>query len=116
LLLHPFAGPAPKDHLEFGELGEIAPRNNSVFGFETIRTCGLNRPSLREQRVEKAQTIVREIEELATLDGVHLDKALERIHAAGAERNPFCGMVRAIYEQRTGSTWDDLAQLVGLST
>ena len=55
LLLNPFFGPEPKENLEFGRLGEVKARNNSPIGFETIRTCGLDRPSMRENRIRLAR-------------------------------------------------------------
>src|SRR5574341_1705351 len=35
LLLHPFRGPAPREHLEFGRGGEVYPRDGSLYGHET---------------------------------------------------------------------------------
>ncbi len=113
LLLNPFYGPDPKQHLEFGRLGEVRPRNNSKLGFETIRTCGLDRPSLREYRIRLARKTHERIDDLARLSGSELDRVLRDIYDDGEEGAAHCGMVRAIYEQRTGTTWKELEELVG---
>jgi hypothetical protein len=108
LLLNPFFGPDPKEHLEFGRLGEVKPRNNSTIGFETIRTCGLDRPSMREDRIRLARKTHKRIDDLPNLTGSELDRVLGDIYDDGEEGAVHCGMVRAIYEQRTGTTWGQL--------
>lgn len=112
LLLNPFFGPHPKDHLEFGRMGEVKARNGSRMGFETIRTCGLDRPSLWEARKLVARRTHRRIDDLSQIVGSEFDRVLRDIYEDGDEAAPHCGMVRAIYEQRTGTSWDDLRQLV----
>lgn len=112
LLLNPFRGPHPKDHLEFGRHGEVSPRANSEYGLETIKTCGLDRPSLREFRLAIARRTHRRIDDLKNLAGPELDRVLRDICDDGAETEPHCGMVRAMYEQRTGTSWAELEALV----
>ena len=116
-LLHPFKGEAPKDHLEFGPLGEVKPRDlaagPSIYGRETIRTLGLDRPSLREQRLPLANKIHKKIDALA---GASVERRLELlgdIHLEGGIDQPFCGMVRSILEQRTNMTWAHLEAKLG---
>lgn len=108
LILHPFRGPAPRDHLQYGELGEISARNDSDFGRETIRTLGLDRPSLREQRRALASKIHKKIDGLEGASVERRRELLGDILLEGDERQPFCGMVRAIFEQRVGITWQQL--------
>jgi hypothetical protein len=107
-VLHPFRGPPPKDHFKYGPLGEIEALNNSDFGRETIRTLGLDRPSLREQRRALASKILKKIDGLAGASVARRRELLEDIHLEGAESAAFCGMVRAIFEQRVGISWQQL--------
>lgn len=107
-ILHPFRGPHPKEHLEYGPMGEIFPKNGSDFGRETIRTLGLDRPSLREQRRALASKIHKKIDGLAGATIARRRELLDDIHEEGAETASFCGMVRAIFEQRVGITWQQL--------
>jgi len=111
-LLNPFHGADPKDHLEFGPLGEVkaktTPAGISTYGWETIRTLGLDRPSLREQRRPVASKIHKKIDGLANATVARRLELLEDIHLDGTDDQVFCGMVRAIFEQRTGITWAQL--------
>lgn len=111
-LLHPFRGEHPANHLEYGPLGEISPKNGSDMGRETIRTLGLDRPSLREQRRPLASKIHKKIDGLAGASVARRRELLEDIHLEGAENAAFCGMVRAIFEQRVGLTWNELENLL----
>ena len=116
-LLHPFRGEAPKDHLEFGSLGEITPRTvgdaASLHGRETIRTLGLDRPSLREQRRPIASKVHKKIDGLADATVARRLELLGDIRDEGRLNQPFCGVVRAIFEQRTGMTWAQLEAQLG---
>jgi len=91
LLLHPFIGPHPKDHLKFGPLGEVSPKDNSEYGLETIKTCGLDRPSLREFRLEIARRTHRRIDEVLknvrqkNLTDAELDRMVKDIYEHCAE-------------------------------
>lgn len=111
-LLHPFRGEAPKDHLEYGRLGEIkartTPGGQSRHGWETIRTLGLDRPSLRDQRATLAEKIHAKIDSLADAAVPRRLELLGDVHLEGGDRQPLCGMVRSIFEQRTGMTWTEL--------
>lgn len=107
-LLHPFRGEIPRDHLEFGPLGQVSARNGSDFGRETIRTLGLDRPSLREQRRPLASKIHKKIDGLAGASVARRRELLEDIRLEGSEEASFCGMVRAIFEHRVGLTWQEL--------
>ncbi len=111
-LLHPFKGEAPRDHLEFGPLGEVKPRTlaagPSIYGRETIRTLGLDRPSLREQRRPVANKIHKKIDSLAGSSVARRLELLGDIHLEGGIDQPHCGMVRSIFEQRTTMLWTQL--------
>jgi hypothetical protein len=111
-LLHPYRGEAPKDHLEYGLLGEVKPKTlaggPSIYGRETIRTLGLDRPSLREQRRALASKIHKKIDGLAEASVARRLELLGDLHLEGSVDQPFCGMVRSIFEQRTGMTWVQL--------
>jgi hypothetical protein len=110
LLLHPFRGPRPEDHLKYGALGEVEARDGSPYGFETIRTLGLDRPSLRGQRATLARNIHRKIDALASSSPARRRDLLDDIYDAGDSAQAFCGMVRCIFRDRTGMTWDELEE------
>lgn len=111
-LLHPFRGEAPKDHLQYGPHGEVSakktPAGLSPYGRETIRTLGLDRPGLRDQRGALAGKIHKKTDALNEASAQRRRDLLEDIHLEGADNQPFCGMVRAIFEQRTGISWTQL--------
>lgn len=109
LLLNPFFGPDPVEHLSFDALGGISARGGSRFGFETIKTCGLHRKQLMESRLEKAHEVHAFLDELeASLDARRQREILDRILYKGDVRFPHSGMVRTIFVQRTGISWADL--------
>src|SRR5262249_48042689 len=63
-VLSPFGPEDPVEHLAFTTIGQIAPRDGSEHGRETIRTCGLHRESLRRARQGIAMDVFRHIERL----------------------------------------------------
>ena len=109
LLLNPFGQKSPAKHLRFGRLGEVEPRNNSAFGRATIEVCGLNRPSLRDARIEKAESTYILIDRMADESNPQrVDDALSDLIRLGHQDTVHCGMVRAIFEEETGISWSDL--------
>jgi hypothetical protein len=112
LLLHPFEGPMPRDHLEYNDLGQVIPRTGSAHGVATIRTLGLNRIGLMEQRRDIAAAVIDNLEEIRQkrLSPDAIERMLKEIYRLGREHAPFCGMVRTIVHQRGGPevTWDQI--------
>ncbi len=116
LLLHPFRGPPPAQHLTFGRKGEVSTRTPpgdaqpSVRGEQTIRTLGLDRIALRERRQPIARHIHETIDDIlspsVTPAEVHIH--LKHIHARGRAEELHCGMVRAIFEERLPMKWSEL--------
>jgi hypothetical protein len=114
LLLNPFGRKNPAKHLQFGRLGEVEPRNSSEFGRATIDVCGLNRPSLRDARLEKAERTFVLIDRMFDEDNQQrVDDALEDLVRMGREDTAHCGMVRAIFEEETGIPWSELEDSFG---
>ena len=75
--------------------------------------CGLDRPSLREHRAEIAGRIYRLLRRIEDTDvPTRVEDALRDLHRAGDQRVVHCGMVRAIFEEETGTTWRELEQRV----
>jgi hypothetical protein len=111
LLLNPFFGPHPADHLEFDNLGAIKAHNNSHYGRESIKTCGLHRLGLISARAEKASHAHELLDELladpapAPTRGTEI---LREIGRMGNEKHIHCGMVRAILQQRANLAWQEL--------
>ncbi|HEX8773830.1 MAG TPA: hypothetical protein VF735_09480 [Pyrinomonadaceae bacterium] len=114
LLLNPFEDINPIEHLSFDSFGQIQPANDSRHGFETIRTCGLDRPSLIKIRGD----IAREAYELTNRlrhaeTPAELSDILYSLYLKGVETNHHPGMVRIIIEQQhPGLTWPLLVELV----
>jgi hypothetical protein len=103
----------PGRHLAYGRLGEIMPFNNSPYGKATIQTCGLDRPSLRQARFKLASTTHERIDELANdITERELLWILKAVSLDGEEKQWYCGMVRAIFEQRTGQVWAGLQEMI----
>ncbi len=111
LLLDPFGPKDPTQHLEFTSVGGIRAYANSPYGEQTIAVCGLWRASMVASRLEKAGKIHRKIHQLndAFANGINPRSILEDIQDLGDERWVHTGMVRIIFEQNTGWTWQQLS-------
>lgn len=114
LLLNPFDPLRdPVHHLQFNDLGQVEPKDNSGFGFETIRTCGLDRESLRRARAEKALRAYKLTSDLSkAMDEGEIKTVLKDFFELGKEEYVHSGMVRTIFEQWCGMTWKELYDLV----
>jgi hypothetical protein len=125
LLLNPFGTIDPTKHLQFNEDGSVAPRRASPYGKETIRTVGLNRAALREERRNTTELAFRNVFEAnaAHQRGVAAkdNASLRDLHRMGEAGRPFAGAVRTIIRQQLSGfdeaggavTWDDLDKLFG---
>lgn len=108
LLLNPFDEQRdPVEHLAYDDLGHIRPWQDSDSGWETIRTCFLDRESLRSRREEKAKRAHRLVIELSEARGEGRQQALQDLLEMGDAGRDFAGMVRSIFEQKTGYRWSD---------
>jgi hypothetical protein len=115
LLLHPFGRIDPRVHLMFSSIGQIAARNRSDRGEATIRTCGLDRESLRRARqgiTEDANRHAARLQLAVRRDDLRraLD-AVDDLLSLGAERRAHAGMVRSIVSAKLDCTWLDLERL-----
>ena len=102
LLLNPYGTRDPARHLQFDINGFVKPRNGSLHGRETIRTCGLNRLALLNARMPVAERAFAAVVDAqkTDLEGVAPEdnEGLQDLHRMG-EDGPtavFPGMVRAI--------------------
>ncbi|MCP3420321.1 hypothetical protein [Nocardioides pinisoli] len=120
LLLNPYGRRDPARHLRFNIDGSVEPRNGSVYGRETIRTCGLHRLALRDARQRTCERVhlaaEKALQEIAA-GAPHLDNEhLETLHAIGiaSRQAEFPGVVRAIIlDQLAPLTWRTLDRLFG---
>jgi hypothetical protein len=114
LLLDPFGSELPANHLSFDEFGQVESFNSSEIGFETIKTCGLDRESLRSSRVEKAVRAFRLLKLFAetAADSPEFQVILSDFYELGRAEYVHAGMVRAIFEQKTGMHWGQLQTVV----
>jgi 5-methylcytosine-specific restriction endonuclease McrA len=112
LLLSPFDEDFdPASHFSFGRLGEICGLSEE--GKATISTCGLDRASLRLARYKIARVTHEHLDEIArNVTQRDVLRVLSCIAQDGEARHPHSGMVRVIFVQRTGLTWDQLDQLI----
>lgn len=118
LLLNPYGTRDPARHLQFDVEGFVRPRNGSIHGRETIRTCGLNRLALVEERrpvAERAFAAVVDAEKQEQ-EGVAPEDntGLQDLHRMGQNGRSaaFPGMVRAIIlSELAPLTWDLLDEL-----
>jgi hypothetical protein len=84
----------------------VVPRNDSVIGWETIRTYHLGRTSLRDARepIAKAaclriKCVLRELERTPH-DEPRLRRVIGELLALGRASKPHAGMVRILWAQR----------------
>lgn len=112
LLLNPFESSDLEKKLEYDELGVMKQHNDNKSGFETIKTCGLNRHTLVKSRKEKANLVHYKLGRLDKVSKEHRLDLLHDIYKAGAKDASFAGMVRIIYQQISGSSWDELKKIV----
>jgi hypothetical protein len=113
LLLNPYFGPDPAEHLSFDRLGAVAAHAASAYGRETIKTCGLYRQQLIESRIEKASEAHELVDELLAQPAppdTRQREILRRLLRMGDERFIHCGMVRSIFRQRSGMSWSELEE------
>lgn len=113
LLLNPFDSRDPADHLKFDDMGQIEARtddngNLDDYGYETIRTCGLDRESLRDAREEKARKAYYLTAKLDKADSTQqLIEISNDFYSLGDEKYAHAGMVRIIFEDYSGRKWDE---------
>ena len=105
LLLNPFHGPKPSQHLVFTSGGTVSGTTLDGPGGQTVRTCGLNRSSLVKLRREKAENTFQVLREMARTTGPAYDRAARDLLRMGDVANELSGMVRCIAEQALGMAW-----------
>ncbi len=121
LLLNPFDNIKPEQHFCYEPTGIIKAKEKmvgdksvkSIYGFETIRTCGLDRNVLTINRKEKATLAFFKIKMISRESDK--EKQLEYfrdIYNAGNEKYEYAGMVRIIFQQKTGIKWLELKELM----
>jgi hypothetical protein len=120
LLLNPYGKRDPARHLEFDINGFVKPRNGSIHGRETIRTCGLNRLALLNARKPVAERAFAAVvdAQMAAQDGVGPadNEGLQDLHRMGTDGPTAVhpGMVRAIIlAELAPLTWELLDELLG---
>lgn len=119
LLLNPYGDVDPAAHLEFTDFGQVAARNGSEIGVQTIRTCQLTRETLRSLRQDFARSASSYVAGLLNelkrpvLNEKRLLRALVRLLNMGIPRKPYAGMVRILWTQLDtyGHTWKQLREL-----
>ncbi|GIU47230.1 hypothetical protein TUM4438_25710 [Shewanella sairae] len=96
------------------DVGLVEPFENSEFGKETIRTCGLDRPSLFQSRANIAKTARLAIDAFAGAeDDISARFFGKLILSLGNESGDFAGMVRVMFiRSGDGVSWQELESFV----
>ena len=112
LLLNPFGPLDPAKHLKFNEDGSVEPMRGSRYGRETIRTVGLYRTALVQERFDATQRAFENVREASRqLDqgkATNNNTGYKDLHRMGKAGRPFAGVVRAIIRQQLKVTWEHL--------
>lgn len=103
-LLNCFDSPSPWEEFKFDRLGQIEQR--SVGAFETIRTCGLDRETLRSARQPLVEDAYLQCEWI--LQHPEDAEAITRLLRMGEKRRSFASAVRSIATEMLGVTWSEL--------
>jgi len=110
LLLNPFEGEDPALHLTFDRQGIVRAKDDSRLGQATIATCGLDRPSLVDARLEKAKRAHQLVQDYYREETISKrTKVLSDFVEMGDEGYVHAGMVRAIFCQEIDLPWDAVA-------
>lgn len=113
LLLNPYEGPDPAEHLRFTDRGGVIARDDSPHGTATIDTCGLNRPSLLDDRQAYARQvsgILRAIDN--EIRDAPLYGFLRDLREMGSPEREYAAMTRSIAEQHLDMIWIDICALI----
>jgi len=107
LLLHPFDDRAPWRSFSLDKNGQIQGRDRR--GKATVETCNLDRETLRKKRTGIVRDAIRHAAEFRRRG---MRYALENLCELGGDERAFAGAVRAIAEQLTDRTWEQLCFLL----
>ena len=108
LLLHCYGKLDPSKHLQFNKDGTVEARDKSPYGAETIRTVGLHRDPLCQDRKEVTERMFELLERYAEGEEAEAYRDILRL---GNERRPFAGVARAILEQVMDMSWSEFVTL-----
>ncbi len=113
LLLNPFGQEDPADHLEFDRHGLIKAKDKSPHGQATIDTCGLDRASLVDCRLEKAKRAHFLAQQYDLAESIkERETILADFVGMGDESCIHAGMVRAIFKQEIELPWAEVEEWV----
>lgn len=108
LLLHPYEGPNPVEHLEYTSDGMIYARNQSRWGQATIDTCGLDlRPELLQARAKiarKVYALLGRLEDALTVK--QRDEYMDQLMEYCDPKAEHAGMVLSILDQYSTNDTD----------
>lgn len=114
LVLHPFGRSRPEVHLRFHRDGSVS--GLTAKGRATIQVCGLDRPSLREARMERTEQVAELVDEITIAvdddDDDALTRALHALHKVGAARRTYVGVTRSIVKHEAGMDWSEVEEFV----
>jgi hypothetical protein len=111
LLLNCYRALRPSAHLRFNEDGSVERLAGSLYGFETIRTVGLDRDGLRRERVHVTRAVHQSLRDYGSTDYARMVRGKRGLRDLGGETRPFAGVVRAIVEEMLAITWEEFLTL-----
>jgi len=111
LLLSCYRALRPSEHLQWNPDGTVEPWNGSRYGHETIRTLGLHREPLCDERRHVTEDVFHLLEQIADGDDAQQSKAVRDLRRLGNEHRPFAGVARAVVEQNLELRWGDFLEL-----
>jgi hypothetical protein len=114
LLLHCYGRENPSQHLKFNPDGSVEALDGSLYGWETIKTCGLDKQTLRTRRrtiTERVFELIRRISEHGFDEPIGKTALRELLELGNSKDRDMPGIVRIIAEMEFDEPWDDLANL-----
>ncbi|HXQ37051.1 MAG TPA: hypothetical protein VN843_23780 [Anaerolineales bacterium] len=110
LLLNPYGRVDPGKHLQLEGTGVVTRKNHSLYGYETIRICGLNRIELIRAREGIALRALELVQSLAKRGNSRNLSVLKDIYLLGCDSAEHVGMVREFFKD-SGLSWETLVRL-----
>lgn len=108
LLLNPYDSEAPWRHFDYDDLGNIVSASpDDDFGYETIRTCGLDRSSLAGFRRRLVPVLIHNVSRYLRGSPTAKRDAWCNLRLHGTEESAYAGMVRRWVEKAVGCPWEE---------
>lgn len=105
-LLNPFDDEAPWRHFDHDDIGQVRHAVDDDRGYESIRTYGLDRDSLRRARTRLVTAVLGNLQDYKNRSAEARRVAWEALCSRGSDGAAHAGMVRRMVEVALGVGWD----------